>query len=43
MLAKEVKPAAACRGANYSRGTVNIRDDSSSRDNRKFFRRCHQQ
>jgi hypothetical protein len=34
MLAKVVKPATACREANYSSDTVNIRDDSSSRENR---------
>jgi hypothetical protein len=33
MLAKLVKPATACREANYSRDTINIRDDSSSGDN----------
>jgi hypothetical protein len=32
MLAKVVKPA--CRVANYSRDTVKIRDDSSSRNTR---------
>jgi hypothetical protein len=30
MLAKVVKPATACREANYSRDTVKIIDDSSS-------------
>jgi hypothetical protein len=31
MLAKVVKPARACREANYSKDTINIRDDSSNR------------
>jgi hypothetical protein len=31
-FAKIGKPAAACREANYSRDTIIIRDDSSSRD-----------
>ncbi len=37
MLAKVVKPAIACREVNYSRDTVKIRDDSSSRDNRNIM------
>jgi hypothetical protein len=37
MLAKVVKPATACREVNYNRGTVKIRDDSSSRDNRNIM------
>jgi hypothetical protein len=37
MLAKVVKPATACREANYSRDTVNIRDDGSSRDIRNIM------
>jgi hypothetical protein len=37
MLAKVVKPPAACREANYGRDTVKIRDDSSSRDNRNIM------
>ncbi len=32
-FAKVAKPATACGEANYSRDTINIRDDSSSRDN----------
>ncbi len=36
MLAKVVKPATASREANYSRGTINIRDDYSSMDNRNI-------
>jgi hypothetical protein len=31
MLAKDVKPATACREISYRRDTINIRDDSSSR------------
>ncbi len=37
MLAKVVKPPAACREANYSRDTLKIRVDSSSRDNRNIM------
>jgi hypothetical protein len=37
MLAKVVNPPAACREANYSRDTVQIRDDSSRRDNRNIM------
>jgi hypothetical protein len=37
MLAKVLKPATACREANYNRDTVKIRDDSSRRDNRKVM------
>jgi hypothetical protein len=33
MLAKVVKPATACRETNYSRDTINIREDSKSRNN----------
>jgi hypothetical protein len=33
MLAKVVKRATACKEINYSRDTINIRDDSSSRVN----------
>ncbi len=36
MLAIVVKPVTACRAANYSRDTINTRDDSSSRDNRNI-------
>ena len=36
MLAKVVKPPAACREANCSRDTVKIRDGSSSRYNRNI-------
>jgi hypothetical protein len=36
-LAKVVKPATACRVVNFSRGTINIRDDSSSGDNRNIM------
>jgi hypothetical protein len=34
-LAKVVKPATACREANYIRDTISIRDDSSSMDIRQ--------
>jgi C4-type Zn-finger protein len=37
MLAKIVKPATACREANYSRDTIDIREDSRSRDNRHIM------
>jgi hypothetical protein len=37
MLAKVVKPATACREANYSRDTIDIREDSRSRDNRHIM------
>jgi hypothetical protein len=37
MLAKVVKLATACRQANYSRDTVKIKDDSSSRDSRNIM------
>ena len=37
MLAKVLKLAIACRKANYSRDTVKIKDDSSSRDNRNIM------
>jgi hypothetical protein len=37
MLAKVVEPASACREASYSRDTINIRDESSSRDNRHIM------
>jgi hypothetical protein len=36
MLTQVVKPATACRETNYSRDTINIRDDSS-RDNRHIM------
>ncbi len=36
MLAKVVKLATAPREANYSRGTINIRDDYSSMDNKNI-------
>ena len=32
-----MKPATACRKANYSRDTVNIKGDSISRDNRNVM------
>jgi hypothetical protein len=32
-----VKPATACREANYSRDTVKIRDDSNSRNNKTIM------
>jgi hypothetical protein len=36
-LAKVVKPATAWKGTNYSSDTVNIKDDSSSKDNRNIM------
>jgi hypothetical protein len=32
-----VKPATACREANYSRDTINIREDSRSRDSKHIM------
>jgi hypothetical protein len=37
MLTKVVKLATACRKTNYSRDTVKIKDDSSSRDSRNIM------
>jgi hypothetical protein len=37
MLTKVVKLARACRKANYSRDTVKIKDDSSSRGSRNIM------
>ncbi len=36
-FAKVAKPATACGEANYSRDTINIREDSSNRDNRNIL------
>jgi hypothetical protein len=43
-LAKVTKPATARREANYSRDSIiNMRDDSSSIDNRNIVHGTHQQ
>ncbi len=36
MRTKVVQPATACRKADYSRDTINIRDNSSRRDKRNI-------